>query len=71
MLKTFHEKGLIEAGCDEAGRGSLAGPVVAVSLNWGDAPLIEGVKDSKKISDIRKKIQKPLLKDNFIIFYLI
>ena len=29
MLKAFYDKKLIEAGCDEAGRGCLAGPVVA------------------------------------------
>ena len=44
----------IIAGIDEAGRGPLAGPVVAVSVNWGDNPLIEGVKDSKKISEKKR-----------------
>ena len=29
MLLSFHKKGVLEAGCDEAGRGCLAGPVVA------------------------------------------
>ena len=38
-------------GIDEAGRGPLAGPVVAVSLNWGNNDIIEGVKDSKKITE--------------------
>ena len=32
MLKAFHSKGLTEAGCDEAGRGCLAGPVVASAV---------------------------------------
>ena len=32
MLKTYHTEGLIEAGCDEAGRGCLAGPVVASAV---------------------------------------
>jgi len=31
-LKSFHTKGLIEAGCDEAGRGCLAGPVYAAAV---------------------------------------
>ena len=38
-------------GVDEAGRGPLAGPVVAVAINYGTSNLIEGVKDSKKISE--------------------
>ena len=43
-------------GIDEAGRGPLAGPVVAVALNWGDKPLIDGVNDSKKISEKKREI---------------
>ena len=31
-LLPFLEKGRIEAGCDEAGRGCLAGPVVAAAV---------------------------------------
>ena len=41
-------------GIDEAGRGPLAGPVVAVSLNWGNNDLLEGVKDSKKITEKKR-----------------
>ncbi|HMP30427.1 MAG TPA: ribonuclease HII [Saprospiraceae bacterium] len=32
MLNSYHTKKLIEAGCDEAGRGCLAGPVVAAAV---------------------------------------
>lgn len=32
MLKNFHTEGIIEAGCDEAGRGCLAGPVFAAAV---------------------------------------
>ena len=32
MLKKYFHKSLIEAGCDEAGRGCLAGPVVAAAV---------------------------------------
>ncbi len=32
MLKPYHQKDLIEAGCDEAGRGCLAGPVFAAAV---------------------------------------
>ena len=47
----YWNKGIdLVAGIDEAGRGPLAGPVVAacVILNKNDA--IEGINDSKKIS---------------------
>jgi ribonuclease HII len=32
MLKPFHQNELVEAGCDEAGRGCLAGPVFAAAV---------------------------------------
>ena len=55
--KSYQSKGYKNiVGIDEAGRGPLAGPVVAVSLNWGNATLIEGIKDSKKISE-KKRLQ--------------
>ena len=52
------------AGIDEAGRGPLAGPVVAASVNWGNAPLIEGIKDSKKISEKKRFILFDLIVNN-------
>ena len=32
MLKSFHTGGVTEAGCDEAGRGCIAGPVFAAAV---------------------------------------
>ena len=53
MLKPFYQEGLIEAGIDEAGRGSLIGRVYAGVVIW-DPNVIEPkgfeLKDSKKIS---------------------
>ena len=34
-LKAYFTENLIEAGCDEAGRGCLAGPVVAAAVILG------------------------------------
>jgi ribonuclease HII len=45
------------AGMDEAGRGPLAGPVVAACVMLPENCLIEGVNDSKKLSaDKREKL---------------
>ena len=46
---------ILEVGCDEVGRGALAGPVVAAAVIWADAPdpedrMWEGIRDSKKLS---------------------
>jgi len=53
----FYEMNLAPvAGVDEAGRGPLAGPVVACALILPAGLIIPGVKDSKKISPIRRAI---------------
>ena len=40
----------IIAGIDEAGRGPLAGPVVAACVVFDNDVVIEGINDSKKLS---------------------
>ena len=54
-------KGLVIAGVDEAGRGPLAGPVVAAACVLGpDAPA--GLDDSKKLSAKRRAVLEPQIK---------
>jgi ribonuclease HII len=49
---TMHERGYdFIAGVDEAGRGPLAGPVVAAAAIMPDGVTIPGVKDSKKMTE--------------------
>lgn len=43
------------AGVDEAGRGPLAGPVVAASVIFPRGVMIEGVNDSKKLTEDRRE----------------
>lgn len=50
-LKRFYHKGQIEAGCDEAGRGCLAGPVFAAAVILDETRPIRGLNDSKKLSE--------------------
>ncbi len=64
MLKSYFDKKLIEAGCDEAGRGCLAGPVVAAAVilpkNYKNMIL----DDSKKINEkTRLQLREEILKD--------
>ena len=42
-------------GIDEAGRGPLAGPVVVASVIMKPDSMIEGVNDSKKISEKKRE----------------
>lgn len=51
MLKPFFDKNLVEAGCDEAGRGCLAGPVFAASVILPKTYRNKWLDDSKKLSD--------------------
>ncbi len=43
-------------GIDEAGRGPLAGPVVVASVIMPEDSMIEGVNDSKKVSEKKREI---------------
>lgn len=51
MLKSYYDKILIEAGCDEAGRGCLAGPVYAASVILPKNYRNKWLDDSKKLTD--------------------
>lgn len=46
-LYLFLQKNRLEAGCDEAGRGCLAGPVVAAAVILDPKKVILGLNDSK------------------------
>ena len=51
MLKPFHTPGVIEAGCDEAGRGCLAGPVFAAAVVLPPDFENELLHDSKQLTE--------------------
>lgn len=55
--KELHKKGFkYICGIDEAGRGPLAGPVVIASVIMPEDSMIEGVNDSKKVSEKKREI---------------
>jgi ribonuclease HII len=65
-LKSYFDKNLIEAGCDEAGRGCLAGPVVAASVILPKNYKNKFLDDSKKLNEkqrysLRTEIEKEAL----------
>ncbi|MGI6151077.1 MAG: ribonuclease HII [Christensenellales bacterium] len=51
----FWRSGRIVGGMDEVGRGPLAGPVVAACVVLPREPLVEGVDDSKKLSEKKRE----------------
>lgn len=56
MEQEFFDKGVsLIAGIDEAGRGPLAGPVVVACVMLPKDSMIEGVNDSKKVSENKRE----------------
>ena len=54
MLQSYYHKGKIEAGCDEAGRGCLAGSVYAAAVIFPADYQNEALNDSKQLTDKRR-----------------
>ncbi|MBQ9525949.1 MAG: ribonuclease HII [Bacteroidaceae bacterium] len=54
MLKQYLNKGVIEAGCDEAGRGCLAGPVFAAAVVLPSDFKNEMLNDSKQLTEKKR-----------------
>ncbi|MTI33377.1 ribonuclease HII [Xanthovirga aplysinae] len=65
MLKAhFSKDKLIEAGCDEAGRGCLAGPVTAAAVILPPDFQHPLLNDSKKLSKKQREILRPIIKES-------
>lgn len=56
MLKQYYYEGAIEAGCDEAGRGCLAGSVYAAAVIFPADYVNDELNDSKQLTDRRRKM---------------
>ena len=57
MEKELYKKGFKNiCGIDEAGRGPLAGPVVVAGVIMPEDSMIEGVNDSKKVSEKKREL---------------
>tara|TARA_B110000014_G_scaffold80520_1_gene55259 strand:- start:1084 stop:1659 length:576 start_codon:yes stop_codon:yes gene_type:complete len=64
MLKSHFQENLNEAGCDEVGRGCLAGPVVAAAVIFEKNYKNKNIIDSKKLTaQKRKNIEIEIKKD--------
>ncbi|MDC3220430.1 ribonuclease HII [Flavobacteriales bacterium] len=67
-LKNFLTKDKIEAGCDEAGRGCLAGPVVAASVILPRNFRCPELDDSKKLSLKKRLALREIIEKKAITF---
>ena len=63
MLLPFLKAGILEAGCDEAGRGCLAGPVFAAAVILPSDFASELLNDSKKLTEKQRYILRPQIEE--------
>ena len=66
MLESHYYKGLLEAGCDEAGRGCLAGSVYAAAVIFPEDYHNEELNDSKQLTDRRRKQLREIIEHDAI-----
>ena len=55
-------------GIDEAGRGPLAGPVCAEAVLLPEGLVIDGLNDSKKLSEKKRELLFPVIQENALAF---
>lgn len=66
MLKSYFKKGILEAGCDEAGRGCLAGPVFAAAVILPEGFYHELLNDSKQIKEKDRDLLRPIIEEQAV-----
>jgi ribonuclease HII len=66
MLLNNFNRGSIEAGCDEAGRGCLAGPVFAAAVILPEDFCSGLLNDSKKLTEKQRYALRPVIEDSAI-----
>jgi len=69
MLKPSYISGICEAGCDEAGRGPLAGSVFAAAVVWNEHipeedPMLQLLNDSKQLTEHQRYQLRPWIEQH-------
>lgn len=68
MLKRAFQEKLIEAGCDEAGRGPLSGPVLGAAVILPNDFYHPDLTDSKKLSEKKLQLLRPIIEQEAIAY---
>lgn len=66
MLRAFKNKEVLEAGCDEAGRGCIAGPVYAAAVILSPDFKHPLLNDSKKLTKKKRDLLRPIIEKGAI-----
>ena len=70
MLRSHFSNTLIEAGCDEVGRGCLAGPVVASAVILPKTFLHPLLKDSKQLAPVQRQYLSKIVRQEALAWAL-
>ncbi len=70
MLLPYLNEHLLEAGCDEAGRGCLAGPVYAAAVILPKDFANEALNDSKQLTEKQRYALRPLIESEALAWSL-
>ena len=68
MLQTYYQESLLEAGCDEAGRGCLAGPVFAAAVILPKDFYHPFLNDSKQVSEDQRYELRPFIEKHAVAY---
>ena len=71
MLRQYMIKGVVEAGCDEAGRGPLAGSVFAAAVILPQDFSCELLNDSKQLTEKQRDALRPLIEREAIAWAVV
>lgn len=68
MLEKFLKPNIFEAGCDEAGRGCLAGPVFAAAVILPNSFSCSELNDSKKLTEKKREELRIIIEEQAIAY---
>jgi len=68
LLPYYQSQDILECGCDEAGRGCLAGPVVAAAVILPNGFKSETLNDSKQLSEKKRLTLRKEIEENAIAY---
>ena len=71
LLKPFMLEGLVEAGCDEAGRGCLAGPVSCAAVILPPGFQCDLLNDSKQLTAKQRDLLRPIIEREAIAWAVV
>lgn len=70
-MELWMREGVLEAGCDEAGRGCLAGPVSCAAVILPPDFELPGLDDSKKLSEKKRRALRPLIEEQALAWAVV